>query len=98
MLPCTIFSRRGRREEEKKKTQLRKEMNIKFRTPRSIDPNSQMIALKCTFHSHLWNIILLLKDSNIMYFGKLSLTSLFKMKLKIKIMTTLMMTYLMASI
>lgn len=76
--------------------QLGKEMNIKFRTPRSTDPNSQMIALKCTFHSHLWNITFL-KDSNIMYFGKLSLTSLLKMKLMIKIMRKLVMTYLMAS-
>lgn len=73
----------------KKKLQLRKKMNIKFRTPRSTDPNSQMIALKCTFYFQIWDIIIwFLNDSNVMYFSKLSLTSLLKMMQTIKIMET----------
>lgn len=54
-------------------------MNIKFRTPRSTDPNPQMIALKCTFYFQIWDItIQSFNDSNVMYFGTISLASLFK--------------------
>lgn len=73
-------------------------MNIKFRTPRSVDPNSQMTALKCTFYFRIWNIIIrFLKDSNVMYFGKLSYRLLKTIQI-INIMRKETMNYLMTNI
>lgn len=83
---------------KKKKNAAEKGMNIKFRTPRSVDPNSQMTALKCTFYFRIWNIIIrFLKDSNVMYFGKLSYRLLKTIQI-INIMRKETMNYLMTNI
>lgn len=64
--------------------------------PRSTDPNPQMIALKCTFYFQIWDItIQSFNDSNVMYFGTISLASLFKMVQTIKIMRKQTINYLM---
>lgn len=74
-------------------------MSIKCRTPRSADPTSQMIALKCTFYFQIWDIIIcLLNDSNVMYFANLFLTDLLKMMQTIKTMRKQSINYLTALI